>query len=240
MDALLTEQTQKVVLEREVEAGLARVSLTPSAAAQLVIDAPSLMTLGADDAQSSKHADGIALAVGDVPCLSVGRVELPFCSRLLIFHTELLKGGLTKHLIVASEQDVGSAASHVGGDGDRAKPARLGYDRSLALVLFRVEHLVPDATFGKLLRQPLGSLHRRRAHEHGLPLGVTALYLVGNGGELDLGSAENQVAFVFADHGLVRGNRDDGHVVDAAKLAVGGKCRARHAGKLLVQAEVVL
>ena len=167
-------------------------------------------------------------------------MKLPFCSRLLVFHTELLKGGLPEHLIVASEQDVGSAASHVRGDGDRAKPARLGYDRSLALMLFRVEHLVPDATFDKLLRQPLGSLHRRRAHEHGLPLGVTALYLVGNGGELGIGSAENQVAFVFADHGLVRGNRDNGHVIDAAKLAVGGERRARHAGELLVQAEVVL
>ena len=240
MDALLTEQTQKVVLEREVEAGLARVSLTPSAAAQLVVNAPRLVTLGADDAQPSEHADRIALAVGDVPCLGVGRVKLPLGGRPLIFHAELLKGSLPEHLIVASEQDVGSAASHVRGDGDRAKPARLGNDRSLALVLFRIEHLVRDATFGKHPRQPLGSLHRRRAHEHGLPLGVTALYLVGNGGELGIGSAENQVAFVFADHGLVRGNRDDGHVVDAAKLAVGGKCRARHAGKLLVQAEVVL
>ena len=69
---------------------------------------------------------------------------------------------------------------------------------------------------------------------------MTALYLVGNGGELGLCSAENQIALVFADHGLVRGNRNDGHVVDAAKLTIGGKCRARHAGELLVQAEVVL
>ena len=148
VDALLTEQTQKVVLEREVEAGLARVSLAPSAAAQLIVDTPRLVTLGADDAQPSEHADGIALAVGDVPCLSVGRVELPFCSRLLVFHTEFLKGGLPKHLIVASEQNVGSAAGHVGGNGDRSKPARLGNDRGLALMFFRVEHLVPDAAFG--------------------------------------------------------------------------------------------
>ena len=72
MNALLAEQAQKVVLEREVEARLARVALPPGAAAQLVVDAPRLVTLGADDAQSPEHADGIALAVGDVPCLSVG------------------------------------------------------------------------------------------------------------------------------------------------------------------------
>ena len=47
----LAEQAQKVVLEREVEAGLARVALPTGAAAQLVVDAPRLVALGADDAQ---------------------------------------------------------------------------------------------------------------------------------------------------------------------------------------------
>lgn len=51
MYALLAEQAQKVVLERQVEAGLARVALPPGAAAQLVVDAPRLVALGADDAQ---------------------------------------------------------------------------------------------------------------------------------------------------------------------------------------------
>ena len=69
---------------------------------------------------------------------------------------------------------------------------------------------------------------------------MTALYIGGNGGELGLGCAENQIALVFADHGLVRGDGDDGHMVDMIELAVGGERRARHAGELLVQAEVVL
>ena len=138
MYALLPEKAQKVVLERKIKAGFARVSLSPGAATQLVVDTPRLVTLGTDDAQSSEHADGIALAVGDIPCLGVGRMELPLCCQLLVFHTEFLKGGLPKHLIVASEQNVGSAASHVGGNGDRAEPARLGNDsRPRAHVLSR-------------------------------------------------------------------------------------------------------
>ena len=40
-----------IVLEREVEAGFARVYLSPGAAAQLVVDARRLVALGADDAQ---------------------------------------------------------------------------------------------------------------------------------------------------------------------------------------------
>ena len=46
---------------------------------------------------------------------------------------------------VAAEHDVGAAAGHVGGDGDRAAPAGLGDDAGLLLVVLRVEHVVRDA-----------------------------------------------------------------------------------------------
>ena len=46
---------------------------------------------------------------------------------------------------VAAEQNVGTAAGHVGGDGDHAEPAGLGDEFSFALVQFGVEHDVADA-----------------------------------------------------------------------------------------------
>jgi hypothetical protein len=45
-------------------------------------------------------------------------------------------------LDVAAEHDVGAAAGHVGGDGDRRRAAGLRDDLGLALVLLGVEHLV--------------------------------------------------------------------------------------------------
>jgi hypothetical protein len=43
---------------------------------------------------------------------------------------------------VAAEHDVGTAAGHVGGDGDGAGLAGAGDDAGLALVLLGVQHLV--------------------------------------------------------------------------------------------------
>ena len=42
--------------EREVEAGLARVALAAGTAAQLVVDAPRLVALGADDVEAAELA----------------------------------------------------------------------------------------------------------------------------------------------------------------------------------------
>lgn len=91
-----------------------------------------------------------------------------------------------------------SAAGHVGGDGDRAEPARLGDDRGLALVLLGVEHLMVDAALVEQFRQALRRLHRRGADEHGLPLGMAPLDLVGDGGELGRIEAFLEIAWRFA------------------------------------------
>ena len=54
---------------------------------------------------------------------------------------------LGQHLGVAAEEDVGAAAGHVGGDGDRALAARLRDDVGLALVLLGVQHVVRTPRF---------------------------------------------------------------------------------------------
>ena len=56
----------------------------------------------------------------------------------------LLELELREHLGVAAEDDVGAAAGHVGGDGDRALATGLRDDVRLVLVLLRVEHVVLD------------------------------------------------------------------------------------------------
>ena len=45
---------------------------------------------------------------------------------------------------VSAQQNVGSAASHVGGHRDRAQSSRLRYDQRLALVLLRVQNVILD------------------------------------------------------------------------------------------------
>ena len=69
---------------------------------------------------------------------------------------------------------------------------------------------------------------------------MTSLDVVGNGVVLSLDGTVYQVLVVHALHGLVGGDDLDGQLVDLAELSILGKCRAGHAGELVIQTEVVL
>ena len=136
VDALAGEDAQQRVLERHVEARAARVALAAGAAAQLVVDAPRLVALGADDVQAA-----------GLHHLVVQR--LPFAAQRLDAWLFFVRGEIVVRfdkiallLDVAAEHDVGAAAGHVGGDGDHLRPAGLRHDLRLALVLLGVQHLV--------------------------------------------------------------------------------------------------
>ena len=51
--ALGTEDAHQIVLERQIEQRAAGVALAAGAAAQLIVDAPALMALGADDEKAA-------------------------------------------------------------------------------------------------------------------------------------------------------------------------------------------
>ena len=86
------EALHQVVLEREVEARRARVALAAGAAAELVVDAPRLVALGADDVQAAGGDDPVVVLLGDRLGLGerrvvrrlvdLGRVEAALVERL--------------------------------------------------------------------------------------------------------------------------------------------------------------
>jgi hypothetical protein len=222
------EDTHQVVLERQVEARRARITLATRAAAQLVVDAPRFVTLGTDHMQA---AGGEHLLVARRP-----RLAHRGARRVVGLGAEF--GELC--LEVATEHDVGAAAGHVGGDGDPTGASGLGHDLRLALVLFGVQYLVRDAVLLELLRQVLGGLDRHGADQHRLAALVAVPDVLDDGVELlGLGQVD-QVAVVGADHRHV--GRDHHHLesVDGLEFVRLGVGRAGHAGQLVVEAEVVL
>ena len=56
LDPFAGEDPHQVVFEREEEAAAARIALATAAAAQLQVDPPGLVPLGADDVQSAHAA----------------------------------------------------------------------------------------------------------------------------------------------------------------------------------------
>ena len=233
------EQAHEVVLERQVELGLARIALTTGAAAQLVVDTTGLMALGADDGQATggKHA----LALGLAGLLGLGVKLLELLGRHVLHGQALVLKALAHQLVgVAAQQDVGTTTGHVSSDGHGAVASGLGNDMSLALVMLSVEDLVRDAALGKGGRQLLGAFDGDGAHQDRLALGVTSLDVVGNGVVLGLDGAVHQVLVVNTLHGLVGGDDLDGQFINLTELGVLGECRTGHAGELVIQTEVVL
>ena len=233
------EQAHEVVLERQVELGLARIALTAGAAAQLVVDTTGLVALGADNGQAAggKHA----LALGLAGLLGLGVKLLELLGRHVLHGQALVLQTLAHQLVgVAAQQDVGTTTGHVGGDGHGAVASGLGNDVGLAFMVLGVEDLVCDAALGKGGGQLLGALDGDGAHQDRLALGVTTLNVVGNGVVLGLNGAVHQVLVVHALHGLVGGDDLDGQLVDLAELGVLGKRRTGHAREFVIQTEVVL
>ena len=126
LQRLAVEPPHQLVAERQVEPRLARVALAARAAAQLVVDAAGFVALGAQHVEAADGDDvlgllgrlGLDLRQHLVPgrLVVLGRLD-----RVEALRAQPLVG---EEVDVAAEHDVGAAAGHVGGDGDRARAGR--------------------------------------------------------------------------------------------------------------------
>ena len=117
--ALGAEDAHQIVLQRQEEVRMAGVALAAGAAAELVVDAPALVALGADHVEA---ADGGRQR----PILELGDLLADPALALVALGSLRHVGELVANaeIGIAAELDVGAAAGHVGGDGDgaRARP----------------------------------------------------------------------------------------------------------------------
>ena len=68
LNPLAAEQAHQVVLQGDIEPGLAGVALTAGTAAELVVDPAGLVALRADDEQAAGRPDLFRLGGGLLPC----------------------------------------------------------------------------------------------------------------------------------------------------------------------------
>ena len=123
---LTGEDPHQVIFKRKKEPARAGVALATAAAAELEVDAPGLVTLRADDLQATHRANELAFGPHVLAGGDLGDEGFPF----LAWHVEprgvfVLQFCPDERVGIATEDDVGAAAGHVGGDRDGAEPARL-------------------------------------------------------------------------------------------------------------------
>ena len=148
---------------------------------------------------------------------------------------------LETHLDIAAKLDVGTAARHVGGDGDGARHTGLRDDISFLLVVTGVQDLeVGETGLAQEMCQKLGFFNRRRAHQNRLAALMRCLDLGNDRLEFLFAGAINLVVFVDTLDRQVCRHLDDIEAVDVAEFFRFRRCRTRHAGQLFIHAEIIL
>jgi hypothetical protein len=230
------EDAHQVVIEAQVELRLARVALTTTTTAELVVDAAGFVALGADHEQTAEALDllllvGAGLAQLGEPGLGLIGPRCPALGRTL--HLEQAIG-------IAAEHDVGATTRHVRRHRDRSLATGLGDDLGLERVALRVQDAVRDALRLEQGREPLRLLDRRGAHQDRTAQAVLIGDLLDDRAVLVVLAEVDEVVDVLADHRPVRRDRDHVEPVDLRELGRLGERRAGHARELLEHAEVVL
>ena len=105
----------QVIFKGQIDSGIARVTLAPGTAAQLVVDAATLMPFRTDDVETP----GIEyLLMAFIP---VGLDLLDLCIGSVVQLCNFC-------LPVAAEDDVRPTACHIGSNSDGSRSTRLGND----------------------------------------------------------------------------------------------------------------
>ncbi len=197
LDPVPAEAAHQVVLQGDVETGGARVTLTPGAAPQLVVNTPRFVSLGTQDVETTQFQHLLAVPFADLLCLSHGLGPLLWRYRGQI-HALAAQVLPRQPFRIAPQFDVHASAGHVGGNGHRAGAPGLGDDGSLFLVIFGVKHLVGDAPAPEHLREHLGPLDEDGAHQYRSPPLIQFLDLPHHSSEFGFLALVDQVRVINA------------------------------------------
>jgi hypothetical protein len=196
------------------------------------------VALGAEDVETAEVLDLVVLGRDRLLDPVEGRPVL--VGVLLGGEAAPVELGERHRLGVAAEHDVGAAACHVGGDGDRAPAAGLRHDLRLALVVLRVEDFVAYPPLLQPGGEGLRLLDGGGADEDRLALLVLLCDVVEDRRVLGLHGPVDLVGVVLAGVRLVGGDRHHMQLVDLVELGGLRHGGAGHPAELLVEAEEVL
>ena len=255
LQTLPAEQPHQVVLQRDDKFGHTGVALTAGAAAQLVIDAAAFMPLGAQDVKAAglthlfRLGGDLLFVLGqqllEAPAggqdLLILRFAVGGCLvQQVLLHALAAQGVLGQILGVAAQHDIGAAARHVGGNGDRPGLTGLCDDLRLLFVVLGVQHLVGNAAGLQHLAEHFGFFDGGGTHQNGLLPAVAFRDDIQNGGIFAPLRLIHGVGQILTDQRFVGGQLHHIQSVDIPELLLLGHGGTGHACQLAVHPEVVL
>ncbi len=147
-------------------------------------------------------------------------------------------------LNLIGQLDVGTTASHVGGDGHCSQSigALSGkcHDVSLLLVELGVKHLMRNLAHAEHLRQHFRNLNRCGTHEHRAPVVAHQFDFLNHSLVFLACGLIHTVIHILAGYRAVGGNLYNVELVDVPELTCLGRCCTSHTCQLVIHTEVVL
>ena len=141
---------------------------------------------------------------------------------------------------IAAEDNIGTAAGHIGRDCDSILSAGLCHDFCFAFMELGIQHAVADAFSHEAMAEHFGKFDGRSADQHGTPGGVYSRNLFDDGIPFFLFGAVNIVRVIDAFHGPIGGDGHDIQVVDFEEFFGFRHRGSGHPGKFAIQLEVIL
>ena len=139
-----------------------------------------------------------------------------------------------------TQLDVGASAGHVGRNRNCAFASGHRNDISFTGMVLRIEDIVPDFALCEVFGKKFGSFDGNRADQDRLSGRVPFHDFIDQGIEFCLLCAVYGIGIVDSLDFLVCRNLDDVHVVDFEEFLFFRFRGTGHAGKLVVQTEIVL
>ena len=129
------KNAHQIILQRQVKLRSAGIALATGTTAQLVINPAAFVALCPNDVKpiSGKHLGFVGFDFGS------DFFAFFFAFGVVCDVRSFFEGA---HFKVAAELNIGAAARHIGGDGDRARATRLGNDAGFLCVITGVEDVM--------------------------------------------------------------------------------------------------
>ncbi len=233
LEAFPSEEPHEIIVQGQKKSRTPRVALASRAAPQLVVYAPGLVSLCSYDAEAAQRSNSVRILFPGLVFLDEKSLQLS-----LIRPAAALSPG--PKLGVSPKLDVGASAGHVRGYGNRSLRPCLGYDQSLAGMVFGVEHFVGNTLSGEKGGEKLGFFDRYGSDKDRLAFFVGLGDFFANGLEFFFFVEENQIVFVISHHGTIGGNDNNIQVVYFIKLWRFRICGSCHSGYFRIHSKVIL
>ena len=207
LHAIAAEDAQQIVLQRQIKARTAGIALASGASAKLVVDAARFVPLSADDVQPAERHHFLALLFDLVLDDGEFAFQLLLREHLRDRCPASSAAPAARKSGIAAEQNIGTAAGHIGRNGDRAFAARLRDDGSLTLVILRVQHFMPERPFSSECEESRSDFSTEMVPTRtGRPFSFHSLISLRGVAEFFFFGAEHDVGIFIADHRPVGGN----------------------------------